>query len=56
MVEDLSEIARIEADGDDESLEKAFADVSEHVRLAALLIATDLRGDQNDAPHEPIVH
>ena len=55
-LEDLSEIARIEADGDDESLEKAFADVSEHVRLAALLIATDLRGDQNDAPHEPIVH
>ena len=55
-LEDLSEIARIEADGDDESLEKAFADVSEHVRLAALLIATELRGDQNEAPDEPIVH
>jgi len=55
-LEDLSEIARIEADGDDESLEKAFADVSEHVRLAALLIATELRGDQNEAPIEPIVH
>ena len=55
-LEDLSEIARIEADGDDESLEKAFADVSEHVRLASLLIATELRGDQNDASNEPVVH
>jgi uncharacterized protein len=55
-LEDLSEIARIEADGDDESLEKAFADVSEHVRLAALLVATDLRGDQSDVTQEPIVH
>jgi len=26
------------------------------VRLAALLIATELRGDQNEAPDEPIVH
>ena len=55
-LEDLSEIARIEADGDDESLEKAFADVSEHVRLASLLIANELRGDQNDASNKPIVH
>jgi hypothetical protein len=55
-LEDLSEIARIEADGDDESLEKAFADVSEHVRLAALLVATELRGDQHDVAQDPMVH
>ncbi len=55
-LEDLSEIARIEADGDDESLEKAFADVSEHVRLAALLVATELRGDQDDVAQDPKVH
>ena len=55
-LEDLSEIARVEANGDDESLEKAFADVSEHVRLASLLIATELRGDQNEGANEPIVH
>jgi uncharacterized protein YgfB (UPF0149 family) len=55
-LEDLSEIARIEADGDDESLEKAFADVSEHVRLAALLVATELRGDQDDVAQDPMVH
>ena len=55
-LEDLSEIARIEVEGDDESLEKAFADVSEHVRLASLLIATDLCSDQNEEPNESIVH
>ena len=55
-LEDLSEIARIEADGDDESLEKAFADVSEHVRLAALLVATELRCDQDDVAQYPMVH
>jgi len=55
-LEDLSEIARIEANGDDESLEKAFADVSEHVRLGSLLIATEVRGDQNEVSKEPIVH
>ncbi|HBX26484.1 MAG TPA: hypothetical protein DEF72_03525 [Gammaproteobacteria bacterium] len=55
-LEDLSEIARIEAGGQDETLEKAFADVSEHVRLAALLIATELIGDQQKGPEEAIVH
>lgn len=42
-LEDLSEIARIEVDGAEEGLEKAFNDVSEHVRLAALLVATELK-------------
>ena len=55
-LEDLSEIARIEAGGQDETLEKAFADVSEHVRLAALLIATELPGDQHKDPEKTIVH
>ncbi len=43
-LEDLSEIARIETDSSEDSIEKDFADVSEHVRLAALLVATELRG------------
>lgn len=55
-LEDLFEITQIQADGDDESLEKAFADVSEHVRLAALLIAADLNSSENNASHEPNVH
>ena len=55
-LEDLSEIARIEAGGQDETLEKALADVSEHVRLAALLIATELLGNQPKDPEETVVH
>ncbi|MBU25080.1 MAG: hypothetical protein CMD99_03510 [Gammaproteobacteria bacterium] len=55
-LEDLSEIARIETGGHDESLEKAFAVVSEHVRLAALMVATELLGDQRKNPKETIVH
>ena len=55
-LEDLSEIARIEAGGQDETLEKALVDVSEHVRLAALLIATELLGDQHRDPEETVVH
>ena len=55
-LEDLSEIARIEAGGQDETLEKAFADVSEHVRLAALLIATELPGYQHKDPEKATVH
>lgn len=54
-LEDLSEIARIEVDEVDEDLEKAFADVSEHVRLAALLIATELNGQAGETP-SPVVH
>lgn len=54
-LEDLSEIARIEVDEADEDLEKAFADVSEHVRLAALLVATELNG-QGSVPPDPVVH
>ena len=55
-LEDLSEIARIEAGGQDETLEKAFADVSEHVRLAALLVATELPGYQHKDPEKATVH
>ena len=55
-LEDLSEIARIEADGQDETLEKAFADVSEHVRLAALLVATELPCYQHKDDEKAIVH
>ena len=55
-LEDLSEIARIEAGGQDETLEKAFADVSEHVRLAALLVATELSGYQHKDPEKATVH
>ena len=55
-LEDLSEIARIEAGGQDETLEKAFADVSEHVRLAALLVATELPGYQHKGADKATVH
>lgn len=55
-LEDLSEIARIEAGGQDETLEKAFADVSEHVRLAALLVATELPGHQHKDTEKAIEH
>jgi uncharacterized protein YgfB (UPF0149 family) len=54
-LEDLSEIARIEVDESDDALEKAFADVSEHVRLAALLVATELNG-QGSAAEPPVMH
>ena len=37
-------------------LKKRSADVSEHVRLASLLIATEPCGDQNEGMNEPIVH
>ncbi len=54
-LEDLSEIARIEVDGAEEGLEKAFSDVSEHVRLAALLVATELKPADTQAG-SPSVH
>lgn len=54
-LEDLSEIARIEVDGPEEGLENAFADVSEHVRLAALLLATEFRL-QSDPDSASVVH
>ena len=38
---DLSEIARITIDDDDGSLEHAFVEVCEHVRLSALVVATE---------------
>ena len=55
-LEVLSEIARFEADGQDETLEKAFADVSEHVRLAALLVATELPCYQHKDHEKATVH
>ena len=55
-LEDLSEIARIEVTEADEGLEKAFADVSEHVRLAALLIATELKPATGETSGGPIMH
>lgn len=40
-LEDLSEIAQVEIGERDDTLEKAFSDVSEHVRLSAVLVATE---------------
>ncbi|MDB9862366.1 UPF0149 family protein [Litorivicinus sp.] len=40
---DLSEIARIELGEAEQGLEAAYVEISEHVRLAALLIATELK-------------
>lgn len=55
-LEDLSEIARIEVSESDEGLEKAFTDVSEHVRLAALLVATELKPATGADSDGPIMH
>lgn len=55
-LEDLSEITRVEASGSEESLEKAFADLSEHVRMTALLVATELRGNINQHADLSVVH
>lgn len=55
-LEDLSEIARAEADSSEEPLEKAFTDISEHVRLAALLVATELHGNINQHTDLQVVH
>jgi len=55
-LEDLSEIARIEVSDADEGLEKAFADVSEHVRLAALLVATELKPANGEESSGSIMH
>ncbi len=53
---DLSEITRIEVGDGSDDLEKAFFDVSEHVRLSAVLVLTDLCDPQNTYDHSPSVH
>lgn len=53
---DLSEIARIEMDEDDGSLEHAFLDVCEHVRLSALVIATEYGLRPDTSPSTDSMH
>jgi yecA family protein len=53
---DLSEIARIELGEAEQGLEAAYVEISEHVRLAALLIATELKQRSVSVPDVDVMH
>jgi hypothetical protein len=51
VLQDLAEIARLEADGEGQEDEQAFFEVSEFVRVAVMLVYEDLRAlDPGDGP------